>query len=263
MTQNSTGFGAVTAAGQLVGFMMDKRFSLARGSELVTNGDFANGTTGWSVNGAHTISPQAGRCRITGAGAGFAHCWTTSGIPTVVGVTYEVTMSFVKGTSGNGYCVAGNTRFTSTFTGSVLNTSGLMRLIFRATATTTYVGIAISTAAGGEYSEVDDISVRELYGYHAVAANNAQRPEVAASPTRLNYDAVDDKLQTIFPNLGSNVTIARSVPGVGASILTGQTIGAGAWDDNTDHCGVVIINRALTAPEAASLTAYLNAKAGV
>ena len=82
-------------------------------------------------------------------------------------------------------------------------------------------------------------------------------------PRKVDYDGIDDKLTTTFPNLGADVTIARSVPGSGASILTGQTIGAGAWDDNTDHCGLVIVNRALTAGETALLTRYLDAKAGV
>jgi len=83
------------------------------------------------------------------------------------------------------------------------------------------------------------------------------------APRKIDFDGVDDKLTTTFPDLGSNVTIVRSVPGVGASILTGQTIGAGAWDDSTDHCGLIIINRALTAPETALVTRWANLRAGV
>jgi len=79
----------------------------------------------------------------------------------------------------------------------------------------------------------------------------------------LIFDGVDDDLETTFPNLGTDVTIARAVPYVGASILTGQTIGAGTWLDSTNHAGLVIVDRALTAGETAALTAYLDAKAGV
>lgn len=102
-------------------------------------------------------------------------------------------------------------------------------------------------------------------GNHATQAAAAARPVLKETGTvrRINFDGVDDKLTTTFPGLGSNATIARSVPGVGASILTGQTIGAGAWDDSTNHCGLVIVNRALTGPETASLTTYLNELAGV
>lgn len=82
-------------------------------------------------------------------------------------------------------------------------------------------------------------------------------------PHYLKFDGVDDYLRTTFPNLGSNVTIGRSIPGTGASILTGQTIGAGNWDGSTSHCDLVIIDRALTGPETALLTEYLNTRAGL
>ena len=82
-------------------------------------------------------------------------------------------------------------------------------------------------------------------------------------PYYLAFDGVDDYLRTTFPNLGLNVTIGRSIPGTGASILTGQTIGAGNWDDSTSHCALVIIDRALTGPETTLLTSYLNTRAGL
>jgi len=62
--------------------------------------------------------------------------------------------------------------------------------------------------------------------------------------------------------LGSTCTVARAVQGVGASILTNQTIGT-TYTDNTDHCGLIIIDRALTTQETADVTTYLNTKAGV
>lgn len=80
---------------------------------------------------------------------------------------------------------------------------------------------------------------------------------------KIDFDAVDDYLRTVFPDLGADVTIARSIPGTGAQILTGQTIGAGNWDDSTDSHALIVIERALTAPETAMLTRYLNLRAGV
>ena len=92
-----------------------------------------------------------------------------------------------------------------------------------------------------------------------MAAIGAGRPLVYS----LSFDGVNDELETTFPDLGTDVTIARSVPLVGTTILTGQTIGAGSWLDSTDYAGLVVIDRALTAGETAALTAYLDAKAGV
>lgn len=93
----------------------------------------------------------------------------------------------------------------------------------------------------------------------AMAAIGVGRPLVYS----LSFDGVDDELETTFPDLGTDVTIARALPLVGASILTGQTIGAGTWLDSTNHAGLVIVDRALTAGETAALTAYLDTKAGV
>lgn len=92
--------------------------------------------------------------------------------------------------------------------------------------------------------------------------NTATVYDSVGFPHYLKFDDVDDYLRTTFPNLGSNVTIGRSIPGTGASILTGQTIGAGNWDGSTSHCALVIIDRALTGPETALLTEYLNTRAG-
>lgn len=82
-------------------------------------------------------------------------------------------------------------------------------------------------------------------------------------PIYLDFDGIDDKLTTTFPNLGSNVTIARSIPNVGAEIITGQTIGAGPYDWNKDGCYYLWINRPLTLAETASLSAFLDAKGGL
>lgn len=93
--------------------------------------------------------------------------------------------------------------------------------------------------------------------------NTATDYDTVGFPYYLAFDGVDDYLRTTFPNLGSNVTIGRSIPGTGASILTGQTIGAGNWDDSTSHCALVVIDRALTGPETTLLTEYLNTRAGL
>ena len=93
--------------------------------------------------------------------------------------------------------------------------------------------------------------------------NTATNYDTVGFPHFIRFDGVDDKLTTTFPNLGSNVTIARSIPGTGASILTGQTIGAGTFGISDDACALIIIDRALTGPETTLVTDYLNARAGL
>lgn len=130
----------------------------------------------------------------------------------------------------------------------------------------THMFIQIIRAVGDTATSVTVTDVQMEVG---TAATRYQRVTTASDydsagfPQYIANDGIDDLLATTFPNLGSACTIARAVPGVGASILTGQTIGAGVRNDATNHAGLVIIDRALTAGETTALTAYLNAKAGV
>lgn len=95
--------------------------------------------------------------------------------------------------------------------------------------------------------------------YQRIAA--ATDYDTVGFPRKVDYDGIDDLLTASNPALGTNVTIARATAS-GASILTGQTVGAN-YVDNTDHYGLILINRALTSAETVSVTAYLNMKAGL
>ena len=51
--QNYAGTTPVTAVEQPVGLMLDKSQGLALGPELITNGNFNDGTTDWSINSTY------------------------------------------------------------------------------------------------------------------------------------------------------------------------------------------------------------------
>lgn len=90
--------------------------------------------------------------------------------------------------------------------------------------------------------------------------NTATDYDTAGFPHRLKFDGIDDVTNTTFAfALGSNCTVARAVVGGPLVILTGQTIST-SYADTTDHAGLIIVNRALTPAETASLTNYLTAK---
>jgi hypothetical protein len=74
----------------------------------------------------------------------------------------------------------------------------------------------------------------------------------------LRDDGVDDALNATLPDLGTDATLAYA-SNTGVTILTGQTIGAGAFDilRDQDLFGLLAINRALTAPETANVTKWL------
>ncbi len=83
-------------------------------------------------------------------------------------------------------------------------------------------------------------------------------------PRYPNFDGVDDNLTTTWTNADTSTwTLARSIPGVGAQISTGQTFGSTTpFVDSTNSYAVFLIDRALTAKETADLTYYLNKLAG-
>ena len=246
--RDSAGTRPVTALGQPVGLMLDKSKGLARGPELVTDGGFDSETVWWSVvKGTAVINSGALVCTDTGGGITLYKDGVTT-----AGKWYEINLDLVSASSNLVvYVESPPVTFSST--------PGRKRAI--ALASTTRVAFQIGGGVGATFT-IDNISVRELPGNHARQPTGTARPTLAAGGA-LDYDGVDDKLTTTFPDLGTNVTIARSIPGVGASVLTGQTIGAGARDDSTDHHGLLIINRALTAPETALVTRWANMRAGV
>ena len=268
MFQDSYGTTPVTAVEQPVGLILDKSQGLVLGSELVANGTFDAGTTGWIAGNSASLSVVGQNLRVQHDGGNYPIA--AYNISTVAGKTYMVHFSVTRGTSPNGIALrALNLSYGSggaQLSGSGYKTaSGDYVCVFKAVSSASHIYFIVNTQTVGTYDDVDNVSIRELSGNHASQDTAASRPVLKETGTvrRINFDDVDDKLTTTFPNLGTNVTIARAIPGVGASILAGQTIAAGAWDDLTNHAGLVIINRALTSPETALVTAYLNAKAGV
>lgn len=253
--QDSAGTTPVTALGQPVGLMLDKSKGLVRGPELVTNGGFDSDLSGWNV------SPGAGDL-IEWVG-GTVHITTTGSAATafyqdilVAGRFYEIEFDVLAGSSGELklYWVGPSGEY-------VVNmTPGHKRFVLRQLSGSVFGFYRVAGVAADAY--IDNISVRELSGNHASQPTGSARPKLAAG-YKIDFDGVDDKLTTTFPDLGTAVTIVRSVPGTGASILTGQTIGAGARDDSTDHHGLLIINRALTAPETTLVTKWANLRAGI
>jgi hypothetical protein len=97
-------------------------------------------------------------------------------------------------------------------------------------------------------------------GYHATQATAGDRPTLSAS--ELDFTGAKT-MATTFPDLGTDVTIAYADPGVGAVILTAQTVGAGAYSGYVDHNGWLMIDRALTAEETAFVEREFDKLAGV
>lgn len=244
--QDSAGTTPVTAVGQPVGLMLDKRLGLVRGAELVTNGAFNVDLAVWSngagafvwVNGSAVSTGLSGDLGVEGG---------------VVGKTYSCTFTISSITGLGLYMsLAG--------VDSGYYTNGTHSRIVTCTATTKFVRVRVFSGSGGT---IDNISVRELPGAHATQPTTTARLLYQASPACVVSDGVDDSHTTTFSaSLGSACTVIRSVPSTGTTILTGQTIGA-SYSNTATHSGLIIINRALTAAETLAVTRWGNQRAGV
>ena len=163
--QDRAGTTPVTAAGQSVGLRLDKSKGLALGPELVTNGDFAAGATGWTdIVGAWAVT--AGALVGTGIVAN-AYGPYSDNTSVVAGKFYRATFD-VTVSSGSLLVRVGNDQ------SSGYASSGTFTRIFQAVSSGVTVFQSRAGSAGFTGS-IDNISVRELAGNHEVAINDAKR----------------------------------------------------------------------------------------
>ena len=165
MFQDRAGTTPVTTPGQTVGLRLDKSKGLTLGSELVTNGDFSGGSTGWTTQSGWTISGgTANATTVTAANV------TQTGILTV-GKFYQISFTVSNFTAGFGAILV----ITPTFTNVTGNGTYTVRGVANSTSFQVYAGATSSFS-------VDNISVKELPGNHAVAPTDAARPTYGIEP---------------------------------------------------------------------------------
>jgi hypothetical protein len=158
-------------------------------AELVANGDFSAGTTGWTASDV-TQSVTGGTLTITNTSA--AAGYTSQSFATVVGKVYSISVNALGGTSNASLRVG-------TAPNSIANLNvtpvGLSWYSFAATATTTHVTLRVSSSITGQYTEWDDVSVKEVPGNHGRQATAAARPSWQTGGLA-RFDGSDDNLLT-------------------------------------------------------------------
>lgn len=133
-----------------------KRVPKRLGPELVTNGDFANGTTGWSVAGAGAnLAVTGGVATVSNGGSAEASLTLPN---TSTGKAYQVTADVTALT------ITGTVYFVPPAGSSVANIprSGVGQLqgTFASGGGSSRIAVGVSTA-GASYS-IDNVSVREV-----------------------------------------------------------------------------------------------------
>lgn len=261
--QDAAGTTSVIGAGQTLGLVLDKSKGLVLGNELNSN-NFNTDLTGWGVGSATNAVIENGEVKVTFGGdlTASSNNWFKFNGTYVLGKRYIVSFdaTYVSGGSlqaGVGYSVGltvtaasnGGTKKNYTFTCSGLASGGGALIEF-------------GSSASGSVWKIDNVSVKEVLGNHTYQTTSSYRPLLQNTPRRIQYDGFDDKLTTTLPAQLTGCTVIRAIPNVGCQILTNQTIPT-PYNDSTSHCGLIVINRALTAYETSLVTQIFNKLAGV
>lgn len=252
--QASDGATSVTAAGQPSGLMLDKSRSSSFGSNIVVNGDFSGGSTGWTLGAGVTIAAGAA---VFAAGSGFLQ----QQLATEAGRAYRVTGAASNFIFCGAWDRAGQQGALSLLSGgnSPTTRAAAFSFIFVATGTTSFI------AFSGSAITLDNVTVVPLpLGNQATQATSAARPtyRVTGGIGHLEDDLVDDSINWTAPT--GTYTVAWVDTAGNVTIQTAQSL-SGATDALRAQrmVGYLAINRTLNEGETTNLTNWFRAKAGV
>jgi hypothetical protein len=223
--QDSAGTTPVTAVEQPVGLMLDKSKGLALGPELVTNGDFSDGTTGWTVVSPVTASVSNGQVTITRNSGNTAMYQTYYGL--TVGSYLLITFNVISTNRNPGVLYANEP--TAPVSGGAATTAinlpiatGPVKVFVPVTATSMNIGyLGIGAAGSSSVLVIDNISVRELPGNHAFQSTAASRPVLSA---RVNLLTNTETLATQTVTTAATTQRLR-FEGTGSVTLSGTATG--------------------------------------
>jgi hypothetical protein len=247
--QDSAGVTPVTTPGQTVGMMLDKSQGLVLGTERLTNGNFSDGSTGWTVTGSdatHIATFSGGTLRYQSDTTTPVLNVAQAGA-LVIGKTYLITVVTSAYTSGS--------IKSDNFGSAMVLSNGLGTRTLRVTASATNFTLLRNTV--NVDITIDSISIKEIAGNHATQATLAQRPTYQIDSNGkpyLLFDGVDDGMVT------NTITPATNKVQVFAGLRklsdTAQKIVAEMSATITSNAGAF----ALTAPNSAAANYNFSSK---
>ena len=162
-----------------VGLQLDLSRGGLLGAELLTNGDFSNGTTGWTIGTDGTAVVTLGIVRLTNV---ISRMTISQTLTTVVGQQYKIDFGLISNGNGGDPRV----RFTSTnsyggtLVAQVTSASSDGLLFFTATTSTTYIWLAVNNATAGLYVDFGGVSIKSDSSNPRLQATSANRPTLSA-----------------------------------------------------------------------------------
>ena len=170
-TMRQTGASGLPAIiGQPVGLMFDKSQGVKLGSELITNGDFA-ADSDWVKGNGWTISGGVG-VALTATGGNLRQ----NGVALEENKVYSITFTIVSRSAGS---VLGRFGGTPAVDSVSFNQVGTYTFFLKANDTNSSFMLR---GQGGFTGTVDNISVKEVLGNHAIQTTSTKRPILARHP---------------------------------------------------------------------------------
>ena len=210
------------------------------GVELITNGDFSDGTTGWSPAGNGVLTNVDGALRVTCTGGPVGYGSTP--FTTVIGETYQVAGGiFREDAAGTFVLRKADTNTASVNVVNLIVTAiGEVLTTFVATATTTYIVCQVNN--DGSWAEFDSISVKPVLRYSDAGGPFGYMAEAAATnlftySEEITNAAWTKTRVTATANVGTapdgkNTAVKLTATDVNEAIIF-QTVTIGAGDKVT------------------------------
>lgn len=204
--EESTGQ-ALAGEDSVVGMALDNHEGLKRGPNIVTNGNFSDGSTGWNTGGAATISDGV---------ANFAAASDTiRQTPSVPVGFYELLFEVKNYVKGGINARVGDFVYSSVS----IDGDGDYRAILKSAGAS---DITIKAVSSGASFSVDNVSVRKLPGHHPTQATTGFKPRLQRTVGGVWYFSGDGSDDYIINTDGPILTQPYAISFVARRVGTGD-----------------------------------------
>ena len=225
------GSGGVPVVGDPVGMMLDTSPTGSQTMEqfidgqpeLVTNGTFDTDASGWTGINA-TLSSSSGELVVTSTVAGT--CWAQQDIAVTSGSSYLVSVDHKISGISQDLFLGSSTGVADLHNGPTQGSDTTEVVLVTATSSVLSITLRVFSSSIGQTGGLDNVTVKEIPGHHAIAPTDAARP--------LLYDEFDTSLASLTDDgtrgeeLVTNGTFDTDVSGWTADTDTSISFASGS-----------------------------------
>lgn len=241
--------------GDPVGLVLDKSRGLAKGPELVINGNFANSDIS-SITDDY-IAYETGALRVILSGSG--NYLNNLDYMLKSGKTYLISFELLENNiTAGGWSMRVMDGGDESILLDPTSALGTYQKYFRPKADSP---VLLREFYGAGNILIDNISIKEVYGNNVVQTVSAERPLYKTNPSRIVFDEVDDSLNVEVPAGGwvGTMIVATTIgtASYGVNIPAGNfSLSKSSSRFDTDVVGILIRNGGLTEPEKIKVENY-------